>query len=70
MLCKMVDVVNWVSRLHRDNGHGGLPSCETDSVAPQRELEISSVTGQPLPWLKSISGHLDLWENPLNVVKG
>ena len=32
-------------------------------MASQRELEISSVTGQP-------AAHMDWWQNPLNVLKG
>ena len=45
--CKMFDVTNWVARLNRENGPGGMPSHEAISVSPQGALEISSVVGQP-----------------------
>ena len=46
--CKMFDVTNWVSSIDRKNDPRGWPSLETFLVVPQRELEISSVAGQPL----------------------
>ena len=45
--CKMFDVANWVAHLNREDGSGGSSSHETLSVASQRALEISSVTGHP-----------------------
>ena len=45
--CKMFDVANWVARLNREDGPGGMPSHEALSVSSQGELEISPVTGQP-----------------------
>ena len=45
--CKMFDVTNWVARLNREDGPGGMPSYEALSVSPQGALEISSVVGQP-----------------------
>ena len=43
----MFDVAIWAARLNREDGPRGSPSHETLSVASQRALEISSVTGHP-----------------------
>ena len=53
----MFDGTNWVASINRENGPGGLPSHDTFSVAPQSELEISSVTGQP-PFM--VGDHISL----------
>ena len=44
---KMFDVANWDAHLSGEDGPGRLPSQETLSVAPQGELELSSVAGHP-----------------------
>ena len=68
--CKMFDVANWVASLNGEDGPGGTPSHEALSVSPQGALEISSVTGQPPSLEKTIYAHLDLWQNPANVMEG
>ena len=45
--CKMFDVPNWVARLNREDGPGGMPSHEALPLSPQGALEISSDIGQP-----------------------
>ena len=67
---KMFDVADWVPSINRRNGPGGSPSHETFSVAPQRGLEFPQSLNNLLPWLETISPHLDWWQNPLNVLKG
>ena len=69
--CKMFDVANWVACLNGENGPGGTPSHDALSVSPQGALQISSDVGHP-PSLdnKTISAHLEWWQNPTNVTKG
>ena len=63
----MFDVANWVGHPNGD-GPRGTPSHETLSVSPQGALEISLFFGH-LPWLETISAHLEWWQNPANVIK-
>ena len=66
----MFDVANGVACLNKENGPGGTPSHEALSGSPQGALEISSVVGQPPSLDKNFSAHLELWQNPTNVMKG
>ena len=60
----MFDVVNWVACLNRENGPRGTLSHEALSVSPKGALEIPSVAGQPPSLDRTISAHLEWWQNP------
>ena len=62
--CKMFDVANWVASLNGEDSPGGKPSREVLSVSPQDILShwTASFLGQR-------SAHLELWQNPANVMK-
>ena len=69
--CKMFDVANWVACLNGENGPRGTPSHEALSVSPQGALEISlSRYTSSFLYIKTISAHLEWWQNPTNVMKG
>ena len=69
--CKMFDVANWVACLNGENGPRGTPSHEALSVSPQGALEISlSRYTSSFLYVKTISAHLEWWQNPTNVMKG
>ena len=63
MLCKMFDVANSVASINRKIGSGGLLSYETFSVAPQAELIITLVTGQPASMVRDHISSLRLVGN-------
>ena len=66
----MFDVANWFACLNGENGLGGTPSHEALSISPQGAQEISSVIGQPPSLDRTISAHLEWWQNPTNMMKG
>ena len=67
--CKMFDVANWVACLSGENGPGGTPSHEVHSVSPQGAWRFPQSLDSLLPWTETISAHLELWQNPTNVMK-
>ena len=71
----MFDVANWVAYLNGENGPGpGLPEGCLHMRSFQFHLKehwrFPQSLDSLLPWIETISAHLEWWQNPTNVMKG
>ena len=65
--CKEAGVSAWIACIPREGGSAGSLTHVASEVAPETTLAVSPVSGQ---FPHSSKSHLDLWFDPLNVLKG
>ena len=65
-----LDVAKWVANLNREDGPGGTPSHEALQFHLKEHWKFPQSLDNLLPWTETISAHLRLVTNPVNVMKG